>query len=128
MVASVGDKLIVKTAQGVNIEGEMLLKEIPDAETFDVIVIPGGELHALGLAFAHAATLGLGLKPAVPFISLPASCVTCICAFCRPEGRRELQRLPPPHEDAEGPTRCGPLDCLHLRLPCPRLDAPRTPR
>lgn len=42
VVASVGDSLIVKTAQGVRIEGELPLKDIPETEHFDIIVIPGG--------------------------------------------------------------------------------------
>lgn len=42
VVASVGDSLIVKTAQGVRIEGELHLKDIPDSEHFDVIILPGG--------------------------------------------------------------------------------------
>ena len=43
VVASVGDHLIVKTAQGVRIEGELPMKDIPESEHFDVIIVPGGK-------------------------------------------------------------------------------------
>lgn len=43
VVASVGDSLMIKTAQGVRIEGELPLKDIPESEHFDVIIIPGGK-------------------------------------------------------------------------------------
>ncbi|XP_026194240.1 protein DJ-1 homolog B [Cyclospora cayetanensis] len=46
VVASVGNHMAVKTAQGVHIEGEVLLKDIPESKHFDVIVIPGGSKGA----------------------------------------------------------------------------------
>ncbi|CDJ47608.1 hypothetical protein EBH_0016790 [Eimeria brunetti] len=42
VVASLGDSLTVKTAQGLRIEGDILLQDVTEANHYDVIVIPGG--------------------------------------------------------------------------------------
>lgn len=42
VVASIGDSLMIKTAQGVRIEGEITIKDVSDSEHFDIIILPGG--------------------------------------------------------------------------------------